>query len=282
MENKRIYLNPILGTILGTIITAIGISLFLSPNKVVGGGISGISIILYNTVRLPMGITYTLINMVLLFLGLKVLGKTFVVRTILGVLLLSFFIEIFSWLPSATNNLVIASLFGGMFYGLGIGITLAAGSSTGGGDIIGRLIQNRFKSLPIGRISLMVDGTIIGISVLAFNSIDLVFFGIISMYIASYMIDKVISTLNISKIAFVITSKGEEIADKIVSSSPRGITLIDAIGGYTKDEKKVLFCAMKNSEAPLFQEKIIAIDENAFVVFLESQQILGNGFYIYR
>lgn len=278
--NKNI--KSILTTILGTVFTAIGISLFLSPNKIVSGGVSGISIILYNALRLPMGVTYAVINAILLALGLKVLGKKFIIKTILGAGALSVFIEIFSIFPPATENVFIATVFGGVFYGLGIGIALASGASTGGGDIIGRIIQSRFKSLPIGRILMAVDGVIIGVSLFIFESIDLVFFGVIAMYLSTYVIDRVISILNVSKIAFVITDKGKEISDKIVSTSPRGVTLIDAVGGYTDDDKKLLFCAMKDSEAPAFQEKVISIDENAFVVFAESQRILGNGFYIYH
>ncbi len=275
-------LKSIATTILGTIFTAIGISMFLSPNKVVSGGVSGISIILYNALNIPMGISYAVMNAALLLLGLRIVGKKFILKTILGAGSLSIFIELFSYLPPATSNPFIATVFGGVFYGFGIGMALASGASTGGGDIIGRIIQSKFKSLPIGRILMIVDGLIIGVSLLIFDSVDLVLFGIIAMYLSTYTIDKVISTLNVSKIAFVITNKGKEISDKIITSSKRGVTIIDAVGGYTDDDKKLLFCAMKDSEAPLFQENIIEIDQNAFVVFAESQQILGNGFYIYH
>ncbi|MBR2916368.1 MAG: YitT family protein [Clostridia bacterium] len=275
-------IKPILTTILGTIFTAIGISLFLSPNTVVSGGVSGISIILYNTLGVPMGVSYAVINIVLLVLGLKVLGKRFILWTLLGIGSLSIFLEIFALIPPATENLIVAAVFGGVLYGLGIGITLASGASTGGGDIIGRLIQTKFKALPIGKILMIVDGIIIGSSMFIFDSLDLVFFGAISMYLSTYAIDKVIGTLNVSKIAFVITDKGEEISNKIITTSPRGVTMIDAVGGYTSDNKKVLFCAMKNKEVPEFQRKVLEIDENAFVVFAKSQQILGNGFYIYH
>ncbi len=275
-------IKPILTTILGTIFTAMGITLFLSPNKVVSGGASGISIILYNTLNLPIAFTYATINLALLLLGLKILGKEFILKTLLGAGSLSIFIEIFSLLPPATENVFIATIFGGVLYGLGIGIALASGASTGGGDIIGRLIQYKFKSLPIGKILMVIDMIIIFSSMFFFDSIDLVFYGIISMYLSTYVIDRVIGTLNVSKIAFVITEKGEEISNRIITSSPRGVTLINAVGGYTNSNKKILFCAMKDKEAPTFQERIIEIDENAFVVFAESQQILGNGFYIYH
>lgn len=285
MLNKKFKMNrlrSLLLTVLGTVITAVGISLFLSPNKVVSGGVSGISIILYNTFSLPMGVTFALINLFLLLLGLRVLGKEFIIKTLIGAGSLSVFIEIFALLPAATDNIFIATAFGGVLYGLGIGIALVAGASTGGGDIIGRLIQNRFPSLPIGKILLIIDSVIIASSFVAFDEIDLLFYGIIAMFVASYMIDYIIQKLNVSRLAFVISDKGKEISDKIVTTSPRGVTILNGVGGYTKEKKKVLICAMKEKEAPIFQKKVVEIDQNAFVIFTESQRILGNGFYIYH
>ena len=274
--------KSILITILGTIITSIGVSMFLSPNRVVSGGVSGICIILYNAFSLPMGIMNAAINLVLLLIGFKILGKEFILKTLVGAGGISVFVELFSYLPPATDNPFIATVFGGALYGLGIGIALASGSSTGGGDIIGRLIQYKFESLPIGKILLGVDLTIIATSFFFFDDINLVFFGILSMFVSSFMIDYVIQKLNVSRLAFVVTDKGEEISKKIVTTSPRGVTIINGKGAYTNQEKKLLLCAMKDKEAPAFQQKVIDIDPNAFVIFSESQKILGNGFYIYH
>ncbi len=274
--------KSVLITVLGTIITSIGVSLFLSPNKVVSGGVSGICIILYNAFSLPMGVMNAVINLALLLIGFKILGKDFILKTLVGAGGISVFVELFSYLPPATDNAFIATVFGGALYGLGIGIALASGSSTGGGDIIGRLIQYRFASFPIGKILLGVDLTIIAASFFFFDDINLVFFGVISMFVSSFMIDYIIQKLNVSRLAFVITDKGEEISKKIVTTSPRGVTIIEGKGAYTHQDKKLLLCAMKDKEAPAFQQKVIDIDPNAFVIFAESQKILGNGFYIYH
>ena len=127
-----------------------------------------------------------------------------------------------------------------------------------------------------------VDLTIIATSFFFFDDINLVFFGILSMFVSSFMIDYIIQKLNVSRLAFVVTDKGEEISEKIVTTSPRGVTIINGKGAYTNQEKKLLLCAMKDKEAPAFQQKVIDIDPNAFVIFSESQKILGNGFYIYH
>lgn len=274
--------NSILFTVIGTMITGLGIGVFLTPNKIVGGGASGLSTILYHVVGIPPGVSFFGINLVFLLIGLRVLGKDFILKTLLGTSILSIFVELFSLFPIYTENLILATVFGGVMYGLGIGMSFAAGASTGGTDIIGRVIQTKFSFIPIGKMLLFIDGVIIIISFVMFKNVELTLYGIISLFISSYSIDFIISKLNVSRIAFVITDRGNEISDKLVSTSPRGVTLIDAVGAYSNTEKKMLFCALKESEAELFQNKILDIDENAFIVFSESQRIKGNGFYLYK
>ena len=192
------------------------------------------------------------------------------------------FTQFFSLFPICTENLILSVIFGGVLYGLGIGMSFAAGASTGGTDIIGRIIQSKFSFVPIGKMLLFVDGVIILISLLVFKNIELTLFGILTLFISSYSIDFIISRLNVSRIAFVISDNGEEISKKLVSTSPRGVTLLDVKGVYTDTNKKMLFCALKESESEEFQKKILSIDKTAFIVFAESQRIKGNGFYLYK
>ncbi len=269
-------------TITGTMLTGMAISIFLEPNDIVSGGVSGIAILLHTFLKIPLSLLFAAINILLLFIGLKILGKEFIVKTLLGIGMISLFVQIFSYVPPFTNNSVIASIFGGCIYGLGIGMALAAGASTGGTDILGRVLQHFLPAFPIGRLIMVVDGAIVLCSIFVFPNADSVFFGLIAMAISTFTIDYLISTMNVSRIAFVISEKGKEISNKIINTSPRGVTMIDAIGGYTDERKKLLFCAMKKKETPGFQKKIEEIDPNAFIVFAEAQQILGNGFYIYR
>lgn len=269
-------------TILGTMITGFGIGTFLTPNKIVGGGASGISTILYHTLNIQPGISFLVLNILFLLVGLKVLGKKFILKTLLGATLVSVFTEIFSFMPIYTENLILAAVFGGVLYGLGIGLSFAAGASSGGTDIIGRIIQTKFKFVPIGKMLMFVDGIIILISLIVFKNIELVLYGIITLFVSTYSIDFVISKLNVSRIAFVITDQGEEISKTLVSSSPRGVTLIDVKGVFSDAKKQMLFCALKESESEHFQNKILSIDADAFIVFSESQRIKGNGFYLYK
>ena len=279
MTNK--FKNLLL-TVAGTMITGMGIGVFLTPNKVVGGGASGIATILYHLADIPPGLSNIAINIILLIIGLKLLGKEFTLRTLLGSALISGFVQVFSYFPVYTQNTFLAALFGGVLYGMGIGLGFASGASTGGTDILGRMIQIRFPTLPIGKILLGVDSVIIFVSFVVFGEIELTLIGIMTLFISSYSIDWVISKLNISRLAFVITNRGEEIARKLVSTSPRGVTIIDAIGAYTNESRKMLFCALKENESEAFQSKILEVDPEAFIVFSESQRIKGNGFYLYK
>ena len=269
-------------TLIGTMTTGFAIGAFLTPNKIVGGGASGISTIIYHTFGIQPGFSFFLLNILFLLVGLTVLGKSFILKTLAGISLLSLFTQIFNSFPIYTDNLILATIFGGVLYGLGIGMSFAAGASTGGTDIIGRIIQSKFSFVPIGKMLLFVDGIIILVSLIVFKNIELTLYGILALFVSSYSIDFIISKLNVSRIAFVITDKGEEISRMLVSTSPRGVTLIDVKGVYTDTEKKMLFCALKESESEEFQKKILSMDEGAFIVFSESQRIKGNGFYLYK
>lgn len=269
-------------TILGTLITGFAIGVFLNPNKVVGGGISGISTILFHTLGIQPGVSFFTLSVLFLFAGLTVLGRDFILKTLVGITLLSIFTQVFSFFPFYTENLILPTVFGGVLYGLGIGISFAAGASTGGTDIIGRIIQLKFRFVPIGKMLLLVDGMIILISWIVFQNIELTLFGVLTLFAASYSIDFIINKLNVSRIAFVITDKGAVISQMLVSTSPRGVTLLDAKGGYTNSVKQMLFCALKESESEEFQKKVLSMDPKAFIVFSESQRIKGNGFYLYK
>ena len=268
--------------VFGITLTALAIAQFTLPNKIVGGGVSGISTILYHTVKIEPGISTAVINAILLIIGIKVLGKKFVIATLAGVGLLSVLVQVFSHLPPITENVILASVFGGVFYGVGIGFALAAGGSSGGTDILGRLIQHFFPHFPIGTLIMFVDGVVIALSYVFFGNLELTLFGVVTLAVSTYAIDAVIRKLNVSKLAFVVTEKDEEIAHRLVSTSPRGCTIIDTVGAYTHENNKMLVCALKDSELPAFQHKILEIDPHAFIIFSESSQIVGNGFHVYR
>lgn len=265
----------------GITLVAIAISMFLVPNKIVNGGASGLATIIYYTIGIKPSISNALINGILLMLSFICFGKRFVIKTVSSIAGLTLLIEVFSYFPPVTDNVLLASIFGAVLYGMGIGIVLSQGSTTGGTDIMGRLIQHKKPHWKIGKILLGVDFFVIFLSLITFKTTEAVLYGILALFLSTNAIDWLMKSLNISKLAFVITDKGQEISDYLISTSPRGVTLVDATGGYTHEDRQVLICALKESEITEFQRKILAIDEDAFIIYSESQQIVGNGFYIY-
>lgn len=268
--------------LLGVIMVSFAISAVYTPNKIVSGGVSGLATILYHTFGVEPGLSFAVINAVLLGFAYKFLGLEFVRDTIAGAALVTVFVQLFTYIPPITNDVFLATVFGAIIYGVGIGLTLVSGGSTGGTDILGRLVQCVFPYVKIGTLLLVVDAVVIGIAVLVFKNVDLTLYGIIALSISSVSVNFLISKLNLSKLVFVISSKGMKISHYLVSHSQRGVTVINAIGAYTMDAKQVLICALKENEMPRFQRDVSAIDPQAFIIFSESQQIIGNGFRVYK
>lgn len=214
----------------GVILVALAISVFYTPNRIVNGGVSGIATILFHTFGIQPGVSYFIINITLLIVAWKRLGFTFVKDTIVGVAILSAFVQLFTYIPPITSDVFLATVFGSALYGVGIGLTLIEGASTGGTDILGRLVQCLFPYVKIGSLLLIADAIVIVLSFCIFRTGDIALYGIIAVFLASFSINFLISKLNISKLAFVITERGVEISDDLVSNSPRGVTIIDSVG----------------------------------------------------
>ncbi len=267
----------------GAALLALGTVVFFSPNRIVGGGISGISTILYHLAGVPFGLSYALINITLLLIGIRVLGKEFIVKTVFGTVLMSLFLELFSFLPPATKDPMLATLFGGILYGVGLGLTFVSKGSTGGTDILGRLVQHRFPAFSIGKLLSAIDALVILSSLIFFHEIDLVLLGVIAVVIQSVTIDAIINRLNVAHMVFVVTDQGEAVREYVRTKYDRGVTELEAYG-YANEEKnkQLLVCVMNTREAAAFKEELEAVDRDAFVMFSEAQSILGKGFKYYK
>ena len=275
-------LRQILVTAAGAAITGFAVATLLTPNRIVSGGATGISTILYHAFGMPQGLSFAIINVLLILMSIRILGREFTVSTLLGAGFVSVFVQVFSYLPPLTDDILLATLFGGVMYGLGIAIAFSVESSTGGTDILGRIIQHYFPHFPVGKILQGVNGVIIAASYFVFKNTKLILFSVLALFVSTFTIDWFISRLNVSRIAFVITDKGDEISNYLVSTSPRGVTVLNAVGAYEHSDREMLFCALKKSEIPAFQNKVLKIDEKAFIVYAESPEIMGNGFHLYR
>ena len=206
MRKIRSYLIILTGITL----TAVSAGLFYIPNDIVTGGISGIATILY-PLGIPPGVVYLGLNLFLLIFSYKILGKEFVFHSIL-----SFLVQFFSELPPITNNIFLATLFGSVLFGLGASLTFIENANTGGTDIIGRLLQSKYSHFPIGMLLLIIDGIIIFISLITSGNIDITLYGLFGLFISAFVIDFVIGHLNASKLALVITEKGDALSRQIM------------------------------------------------------------------
>ena len=173
-----------------------GVSLFYLPAKIVSGGVSGLATVFYHAFGFAPGLTYGILNAVLLLLALIIIGKEFVLKTLLGAGSLSLFVQLLSYAPPVTDDPVLATVIGSVLYGLGIGIAFLAGASTGGTDIAARIIQHFKPSIAIGRLLMVVDGVIIIISLAAFGNIDLTLYGILALAISTFAVDMLISKMH--------------------------------------------------------------------------------------
>lgn len=265
----------------GITLTAIATGLFYIPNEIVTGGISGIATILY-PLGIPPGAVYLVLNLLLLVFSYRVLGKEFVIHSILSVVVLSGLVQVFSDIPPITENVFLATLFGSFLFGLGASLTFIENANTGGTDIIGRLLQSKYSHFPIGTLLLIIDGIIIFISLLISGNIDLTLYGLFGLFISAFVIDFVIGHLNASKLAFVITEKGDALSKLIIENSRRGVTVLNARGAYSRARKNLLICALKDKEIPEFQKMVNEADVGAFTIFVRSEKIFGLGFYVYK
>ena len=267
---------------IGLLMVAYATGTCFLPNKIVSGGVSGISTVLYHLFKVPFGVSYGIINAILLIIGFKIVGKQFTINTLICTAILSVMMDLASYIRPLTSDIFLATVFGAVIYGVGIGLALTNGASSGGTDILSRIIQAIFPHITIGKLIMFVDAVVIISSLIVFRKIDIALYGIVALVLSTFAIDRLISFLNISKIAFVMTNKGEDIANRLIDTSPRGVTIVDVKGAYTGENKYMLMCALKQKEVVAFQKNVLEIDPDAFIIFSESTQIVGNGFYVYK
>ena len=265
--------------LVGLILYVLSWNLFLIPSQITGGGISGLAAVIFYSTKIPMGITYFVINVVLIAIALKVLGSNFGVKTVFNMVALTLLFAIPQDLfPGALiKDNFLAAVLGGMMGGVGIGIVFSRGGSTGGTDIIAMMI-NKYRNISPGRIILYCDVIIIGSSYFLVHSIDKMVYGFVSMAVVSYTLDSILSGSNASAQIFIFSPKYEEIADFINTESFRGVTVIDGTGWYTQQNVKILMTIVRKKETSIIFRMVKEIDPNAFISMGSVMGVYGQGF----
>lgn len=281
----------------GVVSYALGWSIFLLPNNLIGGGVSGFASILYYATGIPMGITYFVLNVMLLIIGTKILGTGFGGKTIYAIIMTSVMLSIMPKLIPAdfihefalSNGKLLCTLIGGVIAGLGIGLSISQGGSTGGTDIIA-LIWCKFRAASPGRVILIIDVGIILSSllfpsytnsgeVLAFSEkLAVVVYGLVQVTVSGYAVDLYLSGSKQSVQAFIFSKKSEEMADAIAFDMKRGVSMITAKGWYTKEDRNVLMVVTRKSDLNLLLRYVKSIDPDAFLSVSSVMGVYGQGF----
>ena len=272
----------ILSTVVGSAIFALGFSLFLEPNDMSAGGISGLALIFVELTGIgTVGILSILINLPLFILGGVKIGKRFFAGSLLGMMLSSVLIDLFAAIPFPVLEPLISVLYGGVICGAGLGIVFMAGTSTGGSDILVRLLKLKYRNVPIGQISLCFDALVVALTGLVFQDVSKSLYTGITVFLCSQVIDAMVYRFDYSKVALIITSEHQQIADAIGKKLDRGATLLHGEGSYTHREMKIVLAAVKKQQIAELKELVMEIDPKAFVILQEAHQVLGDGFSRY-
>ncbi|MBU3184663.1 YitT family protein [Clostridium estertheticum] len=268
---------------IGATILAAGINMFFANLKLVTGGVSGLAIVIeYLSIKnygvdIPLWFTNIVINIPLLAIAIKLKGRAFVGKSMFAAAYLSFALFYTSFIPVPKVDLLIASIFGGVFVGIGLGFVLRASASTGGTDLAANIIKVYLKNVPIAKIILVIDSTIILLGAFVFG-IEKAMYALISTYIVSKVIDSILEGINFSKAVFIISDYSNEIAEILMKDLNRGVTGIHAKGMYSKGEKQVLFVVVGKDEIVHLQKMVKEIDTKAFITIADVREVLGEGF----
>lgn len=269
-------------TILGSGMFALGFSLFLAPNDLNSGGISGLAMVMVELLHVgSVGIFSFWINLPLFLLGGLKIGRRFFFGSFLGMMLSSVLIDVFANLPFATPEPLIGAIYGGAICGLGLGIVFISGTSTGGSDILVRLLKLRYRNVPIGQISMSFDAAVVLLTGLVFGDISKALYSGVAVYLCGKVVDGVIYRFDYSKVALIISSEYEAIAHAIGTKLDRGATFLHAEGSYSQKPTKVVLAAVKRQQLAELKELVVEIDPNAFIILQEAHQVLGDGFSRY-
>lgn len=277
MQTKPVWLDY-LQIVTGTLITALAFNLFIIPHQIAPGGVSGIGALVYyvSDQRIPVGVTIIVLNIPLFAASLKMLGGRFGIRTLLATILLSVFIDYIK-LPSLSDNALLASVYGGVMMGFGLGLVFRANATTGGTDLMARLIHRWVHRIRISWVLFAIDSTVVVASGILLGP-DRALYALVALFITSKMIDLVLEGLNQSKAFFIITSHTETIVGRILKEMDRGATLLNGRGAYTGEDRDVIFCVLNRVQVTRLKALVKEEDPAAFVLVADVREAMGEGF----
>ena len=278
IKSKNFYVD-ILVIIIGSFISYLGVNLFLSNAKLLSGGVTGIALILQYLWEVPSGITVFLLNIPLFFVSYKYLNKRFTIYTAIG--MLSFSTALMITKPLSTlvqvDDMLLYCIYGGVLSGIGSGLIFYRNGSTGGTDIITMVIRKKYSNFDIGQVGFAFNLIIVTVSIFIFG-LPRALYTLISMFITSTILDKVLNGFTSKKLLLILTEKEDDIINYVIKDMNRGITALMAEGGYTRDKKRLLYVAVTTSQMISLKTKILRVDPKAFITIIDVSEVKGKGF----
>lgn len=277
--SRRWFLSY-LQIVLGSIVMAGGYVLFIVPYRIVPGGVYGVSIVAHYLFGLPTGTTALVLNIPLLWWGIRELGPRFGAKTMVGLVLTSGFIDLLTlWWGEqpATADPLVSSIFGGVLIGAGLGLIFRSRATSGGSDIVAQILTKRTR-VPVGQMLMVVDAAVVGVGIAAFHDITLALYALVTIFVTGKVIDAVVVGMRYYKTAMIISAEHDRIRDRIINSMGRGGTYLLAKGMYNNAPKKVIFCAVSRRELPELEMHVREVDPTAFMTVFDTREVLGEGF----
>ena len=282
MKRVWMYIPAFAKIVVGCALFGLGFNLFLLPNGLNAGGISGLAMLFVRLTNIgSIGVVTMIVNLPLFALGGLKVGKKFFFGSLLGMALSSSFIDLLAVIPVPETEPLVGAIYGGVLCGLGLGLVFAQGASTGGSDIIVRLLKLRWQNVPIGMIVMFFDLAVVVLTGLSFQNVGLALYSGVAIYISGQIIDAVVYRFDYSKVALIVSKDYQKIAEVIARDLERGVTFLNGEGYYTGNQTKVILTAVKKQQLAELKRLVVQIDPDAFIIVQEAHQVLGDGFSRY-
>ena len=263
----------------GALIASAGFEFLLYPNDIIVGGVTGISMIINKLTGLPIGVLTIAMNVPLFVVAWKKFGLRFIIDSLVGMVLSSVFIDLLAITHiSLTDEPLLACIIGGVIKGFGFGIVYWEGATTGGSDILAKLVRRRYPYVNFGTITLMLDATVMIAFALIFSNYEAAMYGVIAMFVTSKVVDLVLYGIDTSNVCYIVSSHSKEVAEEITKQLHRGVTILHGEGAYTGEEKQVLMCVVKRAQSVELRRLVKNTDEDAFLIVTDAKNVFGRGF----
>ena len=262
--------------LIGSLIAGAAYPLFMTPNRIAPGGITGIATILNHLLGTPVGTVSLILNIPLFLIGFRAMGRVFVFRSLVTTLCFSLFIDLLPLKPMTTDPLL-GTLYGGVLLGIGLGLIMRGGATTGGSDMVARMVHKRFQFISVGSFLFAIDFAVVAAAGVLIGTTEALY-ALINIFLAAKVMDTVIVGFSSNKACFVMSSRWEEISRRVLQEMDRGVTQLMARGAWTGTERPTLLCVISRSEIMAFKRILREEDEDAFVIIVEAHEAIGDGF----